>query len=280
MLGHRWWRADELRDTDETLEPAELAHVLGRLADDRQPRAGNVGGVMANRSLRGPADLRPPRLVVRRDAGLSGYESALARAGFQPVAGADEAGRGACAGPLVVAACILPPGRRGRIDGLDDSKLLTAAVRERLYAEIVGRAVAYSIVVVPAAEIDAYGLHVANLAGMRRALGTLRPEPGYALTDGFPVPGLGVPATAVWKGDATVACIAAASILAKVTRDAIMTELHEHWPHYEFAQHKGYVTPGHAAALTEFGPCPRAPPSLCQRAPGHAAPDSRWATMT
>jgi ribonuclease HII len=211
---------------------------------------------MANRSLRGPADLRPPRLVVRRDAGLSAYESALARAGFQPVAGADEAGRGACAGPLVVAACILPPGRRGRIEGLDDSKLLTAPVRERLYAEIVRKAVAYSIVIVPAAEIDAYGLHVANLAGMRRALGTLRPEASYALTDGFPVPGVGVPATAVWKGDATVACIAAASILAKVTRDAIMTELHEHWPNYEFAQHKGYVTPGHAAALAEFGPCP------------------------
>ncbi len=218
--------------------------------------AGNVGDVMANRSLRGPAELRPPRLVVRREAGLSAYEAALARAGFDLVAGADEAGRGACAGPLVVAACILPPGRRGRIEDLDDSKLLTAAVRERLYDEIVRRAVAYSIVSVPASEIDAYGLHVANLAGMRRALGTLRPEARYALTDGFPVPGVGVPATAVWKGDATVACIAAASILAKVTRDAIMTELHELWPSYEFAQHKGYVTPGHAAALAEFGPCP------------------------
>jgi ribonuclease HII len=211
---------------------------------------------MATASVRSPADLRPPRLVVRRDGGLAAYESALARAGFDLVAGADEAGRGACAGPLVVAACILPPGRRGRIEDLDDSKLLTAAVRERLYAQIVRRAVAYSIVIVPAAEIDAYGLHVANLAGMRRALGTLRPEAGYALTDGFPVSGLGVPTTAVWKGDATVACIAAASILAKVTRDAIMTELHEHWPRYEFAQHKGYVTPGHAAALAEFGPCP------------------------
>jgi ribonuclease HII len=218
--------------------------------------AGNVGDVMANRSLRAPSELRPPRLVVRREAGLNAYEAALARAGFDLVAGADEAGRGACAGPLVVAACILPPGRRGRIEDLDDSKLLTAAVRERLYDEIVRRAVAYSIVCVPAGEIDAYGLHVANLAGMRRALATLRPEARYALTDGFPVPGVGVPATAVWKGDATVACIAAASILAKVTRDAIMTELHEHWPRYEFAQHKGYVTPGHAAALTEFGPCP------------------------
>jgi len=196
---------------------------------------------------------RQPTLVVVGDR-QRGLDVAT-RQRQRLAAGADEAGRGACAGPLVVAACILPPGRRGRIENLNDSKLLTAAVRERLYLEVVQRAVAYSVVVVPAAEIDAYGLHVANLAGMRRALGTLRPEAGYALTDGFPVPGVGVPATAGWKGDATVACIAAASILAKVTRDAIMTDLHEHWPEYDFAQHKGYVTPGHAAALAKWGPC-------------------------
>src|SRR5438309_8109217 len=88
---------------------------------------------------------RPPRLVVRREAGLSAYEAALTRAGFDLVAGADEAGRGACAGPLVVAACILPSGRRGYIEGLNDSKLLTPAVREQMYGEVVSRAVAYSI---------------------------------------------------------------------------------------------------------------------------------------
>jgi ribonuclease HII len=202
-----------------------------------------------------PPAFRGPRVVVRRQVGLPAYERALGRAGFRFVAGADEAGRGACAGPLVVAACVLPAGRRGDIDGLTDSKLLTAAVRERLFAEVTARAIAYSVVIVPAAEIDAYGLHVANLAGMRRAIGQLDPAPDYALTDGFPVPGLGAPATAVWKGDATVACIAAASILAKVTRDAIMTELHEHWPHYDFARHKGYVTEAHAAALDQWGPC-------------------------
>lgn len=202
-----------------------------------------------------PPPIRPPRLIVRRDVGLSAYEAALARAGFGLVAGADEAGRGACAGPLVVAACVLPTGRRGLIDGLTDSKLLTAPTRERLYAEVVNRAVCYSIVVVPAVEIDAYGLHVANLAGMRRAVGQLEPAPVYTLTDGFPVPGLGTPATAVWKGDATVACIAAASILAKVTRDRIMSELHERFPQYEFDKHKGYVTPSHAQALTAHGPC-------------------------
>lgn len=198
---------------------------------------------------------RPQRLVVRRDGPLGGYESALARAGFARVAGADEAGRGACAGPLVVAACMLPPGARGRIEGLDDSKVLTPGVRERLHAQIVRQALAFSVVIVAATEIDAYGLHVANLAGMRRALGTLTPAADYALTDGFPVPGLGVPSTAVWKGDATIACIAAASILAKVTRDAIMIGLHDRWPHYEFAAHKGYITPAHAAALTARGPC-------------------------
>lgn len=200
--------------------------------------------------------VRPPRFVVRRDGPLGGYESALARAGFRHVAGADEAGRGACAGPLVVAACILPLGRRGRIEGLDDSKLLSAATREALYAQVTRRALAYSVVIIPAAEIDAFGLHVANLAGMRRAIGTLAPAADYALTDGFPVSGLGVPSTAVWKGDATIACIAAASILAKVTRDAIMTGLHEQWPQYDFAQHKGYITPSHSTALTSLGPCP------------------------
>src|ERR1700754_3563150 len=111
--------------------------------------------------------LRPPRAVVRKDAGLWACESALRRRGFPLVAGADEAGRGACAGPLVVAACVLPAGKRGCIEGLTDSKLLTAPTRERLYTEVVRRAIAYSIVIVSAAEIDAYGLHVANLAGMR-----------------------------------------------------------------------------------------------------------------
>lgn len=186
---------------------------------------------------------------------LYAYEAALRRAGFDVVAGADEAGRGACAGPLVVAACVLPPGRRGVIVDLDDSKVLTAATRERLYDVVVRKAVAYEVVVIPAAEIDSWGLHVANLAGMRRAIGALDVPVDYAITDGFAVPGLAAPSTAVWKGDATVACVAAASILAKVTRDRIMTGMHEQFPQYEFARHKGYVTAEHTAALTAHGPC-------------------------
>jgi ribonuclease HII len=200
--------------------------------------------------------IRPPRAVVRRDSGLWAMESALRRTGFDLVAGTDEAGRGACAGPLVVAACVLPEGRRGQVPGLNDSKLLTAAVREEVYAQVVRRALAYSVVVVPAAEVDRHGLHVMNIEGMRRAVARLDPRPAYALTDGFPVRGLTVPALAVPKGDATVACIAAASVLAKVTRDRIMVDMHTRWPQYEFATHKGYVTPVHSAALRRHGPCP------------------------
>jgi ribonuclease HII len=172
------------------------------------------------------------------------------------VAGTDEAGRGACAGPLVVAAAVLAEGRRGEVPGLADSKLLSPPARERAYAEVVARAEAWSVVVVPAAEVDRIGLHVANVEGMRRALARLELRLGYVLTDGFPVAGLPVPGLAVWKGDRVAACVAAASVLAKVTRDRIMCRLHERWPDYDFAAHKGYVTPEHQAALDRHGPCP------------------------
>jgi ribonuclease HII len=200
--------------------------------------------------------LRPPRAVVRREAGLYTLERTLHRRGFARVGGADEAGRGACAGPLVTAAVVLPPGRRGEVPGLADSKLLTPAARDRAYEEVMARAEAHAVVIVPAPEVDARGLHRSNLEALRRALERLSPRPDYVLTDGFGVDGVGVPGLAVWKGDQVSACIAAASVLAKVTRDRIMTELHEIYPHYDFAQHKGYVTAGHAAALVAHGPCP------------------------
>jgi ribonuclease HII len=195
------------------------------------------------------------RAVVRRDAGLWALEGTLHRQGFPVVAGADEAGRGACAGPLVTAACVLPDGRRGQVPELADSKLLTPLARERVYAEVVRRAVSWAVIVVPAQDIDRRGLHVCNVQGLRRALAALSPAPAYALTDGFPVAGLGVPGLAVWKGDQVAACIAAASVLAKVTRDRIMTGLQETYPVYDFAAHKGYVTDGHSAALDAHGPC-------------------------
>jgi ribonuclease HII len=198
----------------------------------------------------------PPRAVVRREAGLYALERTLRRRGFTTVAGADEAGRGACAGPLVIAAAVLPPGRRGEVPELADSKLLTAAARDRVYAEVVARASAYAVVVVPADEVDRRGLHRSNLDGMRRALAALDPAPTYALTDGFRVDGLGVPGLAVPKGDRVAACIAAASVLAKVTRDRMMTDLHDRFPEYDFARHKGYCTEAHTEALRRYGPCP------------------------
>ncbi|GLZ75662.1 ribonuclease HII [Actinorhabdospora filicis] len=196
-----------------------------------------------------------PRTIVRRDGDLYTLEDALRRRGFGTVAGADEAGRGACAGPLVVAAAILPPGKRGRVPGLADSKLLTPAVRDEVYTEIVARATAYSIVIIGQDLVDGRGLHVCNLTGMRRALAKLSVAPDYVLTDGFAVDGLPVPGLAVWKGDQVAACIAAASVLAKVTRDRLMDDWHERFPQYGFDAHKGYVTAVHQAALVEHGPC-------------------------
>lgn len=190
---------------------------------------------------------------IRRDAGLYGYERALARLGLAPVAGTDEAGRGACAGPLVVGAVILAEGRRGQIPGLADSKLLTPKARERAYAHVVRRALAWSVVIVPHDEIDRQGLHHCNIVAMRRALARLDVAPGYVLTDGFPVSGLGVPGLAMWKGDRVAACIAAASVVAKVTRDRIMDEMHDKYPEYGFEAHKGYVTPEHQAMLARHG---------------------------
>lgn len=198
----------------------------------------------------------PRGLTVRRDAGLYGYERALRRVGLAPIAGVDEAGRGACAGPLVAAAAILPDGRRGQVPGLADSKLLTARARERCYGEILRRAVAWSVVVIEPEECDRLGMHVANVEALRRCVAMLETRPSYVLTDGFPVDGLEVPGLAVWKGDRVAACIAAASVIAKVTRDRIMTALHEDYPIYDFATHKGYVTAAHTAALEEHGPCP------------------------
>ena len=198
----------------------------------------------------------PRGSTVRRDAGLYGYERALRRAGIEPVAGVDEAGRGACAGPLVAGAAILPPGRAGIVPGLADSKLLTEKARERCYAQIVRRAVAWSVVVVEAEECDRLGMHVANVEALRRAVALLEQPPAYVLTDGFPVDGLGVPGLAMWKGDRVAACISAASVLAKVTRDRIMTGMHDRFPAYDFRTHKGYITDQHAAALEAHGPCP------------------------
>jgi ribonuclease HII len=173
------------------------------------------------------------------------------------IAGVDEAGRGACAGPLVAGAAILRPGKSGEIAGLADSKLLTEKARERCYAQIVRKAVAWAVVAIESDECDRLGMHVANVEALRRAVALLSVPPEYVLTDGFPVDGLGVPGLAMWKGDRVAACISAASVLAKVTRDRIMVDLDGEHPAYDFKTHKGYVTEVHNAALVEHGPCPQ-----------------------
>ena len=151
---------------------------------------------------------------------------------------------------------VLDPRKLSGLSGVADSKTLTAAAREEAYTEVMRTALSWHRVIIPAAEIDACGLHVCNIAGMRRALAGLSVRPGYVLTDGFAVRGLGVPALAMWKGDEVAACVAAASIVAKVTRDAIMTGLSEQYPAYGFARHKGYSTRSHMRALAQHGPCP------------------------
>ena len=137
---------------------------------------------------------------------------------------------------------------------LADSKLLTPLARERCYRQVLRRALSWSVVVIDHDECDRLGMHVANVEALRRALARLDLRPSYVLTDGFPVDGLEVPGLAVWKGDRVAACIAAASVIAKVTRDRIMTELHDEYPEYDFATHKGYITSVHSAALAEHGP--------------------------
>ncbi|WP_246228764.1 ribonuclease HII [Mycolicibacterium psychrotolerans] len=196
----------------------------------------------------------PPRMVIRRSSGLRTLESALYRAGLGPVAGVDEVGRGACAGPLVVAACVLGPNRMESLAALDDSKKLGEMERERLFPLIKRYALAYHVVFIPSVEVDRRGVHVANIEGMRRAVAGLPVRPGYVLSDGFRVPGLPTPSLPVIGGDAAAACIAAASVLAKVSRDRLMVAMDGEHPGYGFAEHKGYSTRAHSAALARLGP--------------------------
>jgi ribonuclease HII len=190
---------------------------------------------------------------MRSGEELDRYESALREQGFARVAGADEAGRGALAGPLVAAAVVLPEGFDR--DGLADSKILTRRQREEQFARIV----AHCAVVVRRIEphvLDARGLHRSNLAILRRCVRALDPPPDYALTDGFPVGRLPCPSLGVKKGDAVAASIAAASIVAKVTRDAEMRRLHKRFPDYGWEENKGYATADHRAAIERLGPSP------------------------
>lgn len=182
-------------------------------------------------------------------------EQLLTNAGIAPIAGVDEAGRGACAGPLVIASVVLNDPFDTALAVVRDSKEIPENKRDAVFDLIHQVAASVSVVIVPAAEVDVRGVHAANLDGMRRAVQGLTVEPAYVLTDGYAIEGLGVPNLAVWKGDQVVVSISAASVIAKVTRDRIMRELDGQFPQYGFAGHKGYITAAHTKALNEHGPC-------------------------
>ncbi|XHR27070.1 MAG: ribonuclease HII [Chthoniobacteraceae bacterium] len=184
------------------------------------------------------------------------HERLLRKEGIEVIAGIDEAGRGPLAGPVVAAAVVLPEGFKHKV--LTDSKKLSPAVREELFAELTapGAVIAWAVSVVDHEEIDKINILRATHQGMRRAVAALAVVPQHALIDGLPVRPFPIPQTALVKGDALSFSIAAASIIAKVTRDHIMLEMDACYPEYHFAQHKGYGTCDHLAMLKAHGPCP------------------------
>ncbi len=182
-------------------------------------------------------------------------ERALRARGFVLVAGVDEAGRGPLAGPVVAAAVILPDGFA--LDGLTDSKKVTAAKREKLYATLTTTTeILWAAAEATVTEIDRLNILRATHLAMARAIDALPERPDHALVDGLPVRGLSVDHTALVAGDSLSLSIAAASIIAKVTRDRLMVELDVEYPQYGFARHKGYGVREHLEALRQYGPCP------------------------
>ena len=180
-------------------------------------------------------------------------ESTLIASGIKQIAGVDEAGRGPCAGPLVVAAVILKDPFAPELSEVRDSKELSEALREKLFDVVIEQAASYSIIEISVEEIDSFGLHKSNLEGMRRAINSLKVVPEYVLTDGYVIEGLAIPNLAVWKGDQVAVSISAASILAKVYRDRELVKLDAKYPGYGLAKHKGYITAAHTKALGELG---------------------------
>lgn len=183
------------------------------------------------------------------------HEKRLTLEGRLKIAGIDEAGRGPLAGPVVAAACILPP--KVYFQGLNDSKQVAPVERERLFNELTSHpGVKFGIGISDVAAIDRFNILQATVLAMRQAVNALPEPPDYLLIDGKYLPSFEIPAEAIVEGDAKSASIAAASILAKVTRDRIMTELDSRRPEYGFAKHKGYGTRDHLAAIQKFGACP------------------------
>ena len=185
---------------------------------------------------------------------LRGLEDLLARCGFCRIAGVDEAGRGSLAGPVVAAAVIVDP--CSAVPGVDDSKCLDAACRERLAAAIRKSALAWAVVPIPPDVIDRINILEATRQAMRQSLAGLSPSPDIAVIDAVALAGLGIPFLPLVRGDSVSYAVACASILAKVERDRMMVELDGRYPQYGFASHKGYSVPEHLRALETYGPCP------------------------
>ncbi len=181
------------------------------------------------------------------------FELEARRRGYRRIAGLDEAGRGPLAGPVVASAVVLPS--RCRLIGCDDSKLLTETEREQLYRVITKRAVGIGIGSATEQEIDRLNILEATRLAMLRALAGLTPKPDCLLIDAISLPGCAIPVRSIIKGDALCMSVAAASIVAKVTRDRLMVEYHRLYPHYNFLSHKGYCTEEHLQQLAAHGPC-------------------------
>lgn len=196
-------------------------------------------------------------------ADLWEIENEIFDSGISPVCGVDEAGRGPLAGPVCAAAVVLPRGIE--IEGLNDSKKLSEKTREALFDVITAQAVAYSIAFADVAEIETLNILGATFLAMNRAIGGLRVKPQLALIDGNRNSGIGLPSRCIVKGDSRCASVAAASILAKVTRDRYMYEMAEKYPQYGFDRHKGYGTALHYAALREYGPSEIHRPSFLKK---------------
>ena len=190
----------------------------------------------------------------QRVAALYSYERAAWERGLEVVAGVDEAGRGPLAGPVSVAAVILPHDLY--LPKLNDSKKLSAKVRDELYDEIRDKAIAIGTALIDAKTIDRVNIYQATINGMYESIFALKPEPQEVLIDAVKLDNLPMPSQSIIKGDAKSASIAAASIIAKVTRDRLMDEYDKQYPEYGFAQHKGYGTAQHIEALKKYGPCP------------------------
>jgi len=179
-------------------------------------------------------------------------ENKLFRKGYQFIAGADEAGRGPWAGPLVAAAVVLP--RRHGLRGINDSKKLSPQIREKLYVDIIKTALTWTVSVIDNTKIDEIGVGRANKISLEQAIQSLSILPDFALVDAFEIELNNIPSRSIVKGDAKVVSIAAASIIAKVTRDNLMLAYHKKFPDYDFYKHKGYGTKRHAMLLKKYGP--------------------------